>query len=60
MVGRRLKPTESQELPTKKATKNPILSDRFIIFYYVRMKIGQLERYFLYFFFFIQNKNILS
>ena len=44
MVGCRLKPTESQELPTKKATKNPILSDRFIIFYYVRMKIGQLEK----------------
>lgn len=30
---RRLKPTESRELPTKKVTKNPILTYHFIIFY---------------------------
>ena len=30
---RRLKPTKSRELPTKKVTKNPIFTDRFIIFY---------------------------
>ena len=30
---RRLKPIKSRELPTKKVTKNPIFTDRFIIFY---------------------------
>ena len=30
MVGRRLTPTESRELPI---TENPILTDRFIVFY---------------------------
>lgn len=33
MFVRRLKPTESRELPTKKVTKNPILTYHFIIFY---------------------------
>ena len=33
MFVRRLKPTESRELPTKKVTENPILTDHFIIFY---------------------------
>ena len=32
-VGHQLKLNESQELPTKKVTENPILTNRFIIFY---------------------------
>ena len=28
-----LKPTESRKLPTKKVTENPILINRFVIFY---------------------------
>ena len=32
-VGPRLIPVESWELPTKNVTENPILTDRFIIFY---------------------------
>ena len=32
-IGRRLKPTESRELKTKKVTRNPTLTDRFIVFY---------------------------
>ena len=41
-IGCWLKPTESQELLTKKVTENPILTDRFIIFYGACLKIDQL------------------
>ena len=32
-VGRQLKSTDGRELPIKKVTENPTLTDRFIIFY---------------------------
>ena len=32
-VGRRLKPTKSQDLPTNKTSENPIIADRFVVFY---------------------------
>ena len=34
IVGHYLKPTNGRELPTKKVTENPKLTDHFIIFYH--------------------------